>query len=404
MMAAGRVAELGVSVLLLEKNSVVGKKLSITGGGRCNITNNTPDPKQFLEKFPGAKKFLYSPFSQFNATHTEQFFTEHDLPLVTQARDRMFPQTERAVDVTRVMHQYCKQNRVEIKTNQTVIKIIREEDHWVIKTKTDVFECEKLILSTGGYAAPETGSTGDGFRWLESLGHTISKPSPNVVPLKTDAKWMHRLAGLDWSFLKMRFYADGKKQFSKTGKLLFTHFGISGPMVLNSSKEVLDLLAWTRNVECSLDLYPDTDTGELDKRIVKLLNQHPRKQIENVLGEMMPRNLVNELLPLCNIPFGITAGDIDREKRKRLVSKLKDLRFPITGTMGFDRAVIADGGVDLTEIDFKTMESKIVPGLYIIGDLLNINRPSGGYSLQLCWTTGWIAGTSAASDLSTETS
>lgn len=395
MMAAGRAGELCARVLLLEKNSIVGKKLSITGGGRCNITNNTPNPKQFLERFSDAKKFLYSPFSMFNMIHTEEFFTTRGLSLVTQARNRMFPHTERATDVTRTMKQFCLDNQVDIKTNQTVTKITKDEGVWRIKTKTDVFESKKLILSTGGYAAGETGSTGDGFRWLEQLGHNISKPSPNIVPLKTNAKWVHRLAGVDWSFLKMRFYADGRQQFSKTGKLLFTHFGISGPMVLNSSKEVSDLLSWSNDVACSLDLYPDTEEHELDKRMVKLLDRHSRKQIENVLSEMIPRALVNELLPIMHISFGTIAGDINRDQRQTITKHLKDLRFPITGTMGFDRAVIADGGADLKEIDFQTMQSRLDPSLYIIGDLLNINRPSGGYSLQLCWTTGHVAGTHA---------
>ena len=397
MMAAGTAASHDASVLLLEKNAIVGKKLSITGGGRCNITNNTLDPKQFLEKFPQSKKFLYSPFSVFNASHTIEFFESLALPLVTQARNRMFPHTERAPDVTGAMKQHCNNNGVMTKTNQVVTKVERTDDGFLIKTKTDMFECRRLILSTGGYAAPETGSTGDGFKWLEKLGHTVSKPSPNIVPLKTDIKWVHRLAGVDWSYLKMRFYADSKQQVSKTGKLLFTHFGISGPMVLNTSHEVSGLLSWTRDVVCSLDLYPDTEINELDKRIVKLLEQHSKKKIENVLGELLPRLVVTELLPLVQIAFGTIAGSIDRSQRKRIVNILKDLRFPITGTMGFDRAVIADGGVPLSEIDTATMQSKTHPNLYIIGDLIDINRPSGGYGLQMCWTTGHVAGIHAGS-------
>lgn len=396
MMAAGRAGSLDATVLLLEKNSVVGKKLSITGGGRCNITNHTLNPKEFLEKFPQSKKYLYSPFSVFNAQHTIDFFESRGLPLVTQARDRMFPQSEQASDVTAVMKEWCAHNHVETKVNQTVQKISHHENIWRIKTKTTTYTCNKLILSTGGYAAPETGSTGDGFGWLQQLGHSVSKPSPNIVPLKTNASWVHRLAGIDWSFLKMRFYSAGTQQINKTGKLLFTHFGISGPMVLNSSKEVSDLLSWHGGVECSLDLYPDTETNDLDKRLTKILDQSPKRSILNSLSELLPKQLANEILLLSKIIKDIPSSEIDRQQRKSIVQNLKDLRFPITGTMGFDRAVIADGGVSINEIDTATMQSRLHNNLYIIGDLIDINRPSGGYSLQMCWTTGWVAGTHAA--------
>lgn len=398
MMAAGRAAMLGARILLLEKNRSVGAKLSITGGERCNITNNTPNPKEFLEKFPDAKKYLYSPFSVFSVQDTIEFFESRGLPLVTQARNRMFPQTERARDVTRVMKQFCDTNGVTTQCNTKVHGIGRQGMLWSIETNRGIEYAPRVIVSTGGYAAPETGSTGDGFSWLEDIGHTVSRPSPSIVPLETSASWVHRLAGTDWSYLKMRFYAGGKQQINKTGKILFTHFGISGPMVLNTSKEVADLLTWADDVECSLDLYPETELGELDTRIVKLINASPRKTITNTLHEMFPRALCTELLALCEIDASTPSAQLGKDKRKALVRTLKDLRFPITGTMGFDRAVIADGGVNLDEINFKTMESHKAHGLYIIGDLLNINRPSGGYSLQLCWTTGWVAGSSALDD------
>ena len=396
MMAAGRAAMLGASVLVLEKNNTMGAKLSITGGERCNITNNTPDPKQFLEKFPQAKKYLYSPFSVFNVTHTIDFFESRGLPLVTQARDRMFPHTEQARDVTRVMQQFCEQHGVVTQCKTVVRSIDKDSDLWCIDTNRGREYAHRVIVATGGYARPETGSTGDGFPWLEQFGHTVSAPSPNIVPLATDATWVHKLSGIDWSYLKMRFYADGKQQINKTGKLLFTHFGISGPMVLNSSKEVMDIMTWTQNIECSLDLYPETELDDLDKRLVKLFNAHPKKTAYNVLSEMLPKQMCIEIGSLAGIAHTDTAASVSKDQRKALGRMLKDLRFPITGTMGFDRAVIADGGVSLEEIDFRTMESRLAPGLHIIGDLLDINRPSGGYSLQLCWTTGWIAGSAAA--------
>lgn len=392
MMAAGRAAELGARVLIIEKNKRLGKKLSITGGGRCNITNATFDNREFLDNFPKAKKFLFSSFAQFSVQDTFDLFNRLGLKIVIQERKRAFPETENAESVYRALYHWCQKGHVTFVTEEPVKKIRQHKDHWEIKTSASLYTGMSLILSTGGRAAPETGSTGDGFRWLRELGHTVAEPSPNVVPLKTPASWVHRLSGVDLSFVKMRFYCDGKQQFNKIGKILFTHFGISGPMVLNSSYDVAQLLSWG-DVECSLDLYPDTELDDLDKRIVKLLDATPGKQIENSLSELMPRKIIEEILNLPQVKCaGKMSRDVTRDERRTLVHVLKDLRFPISGTMGFDRAVIADGGVDLREIDFKTMQSRIHSSLYIIGDLLNINRPSGGFSLQLCWTTGWIAG------------
>jgi len=396
LMAAGCAAQAGARVLVLEKNAVLGKKLSITGGGRCNITNDNRDFKNFLEHFPQSKKYLYSAFSQYSVDETFDFFeNKMKLPLVTQARNRSFPASERATDVRNTMVNFCRQNKVSFILSATVTKLTATDDGWVVKTTQGNHTCRKLILSTGGYAAPETGSTGDGFKWLSDLGHTVSKPSPSIVPLKTNASWIHDMSGTSWDYLKIRFYADGVKKIQKTGKVLFTHFGISGPMVLNSSYDVSQLLSWG-SVECSLDLFPDTPAEVLSKRIAKLLQNNVKKDFANTMPELLPKSMVDTIVSITGIPSDTKSGDISREQRNSLVATLKDMRFPITGTMGLDRAVIADGGVDLSEIDFKTMQSRINPRLYIIGDLLNINRPSGGFSLQMCWTTGYIAGAHSA--------
>jgi len=392
LMAAGTAASTKSSVLLIEKNSQLGKKLAITGGGRCNITHDKRNFKELLEHFPQAKKFLYSAFSQYAVTETFEFFeNDMNLPLVTQARKRTFPVSEKATQVRDVMVRYCKQNQVQFALSTTVTKLTKTDDGWVVKTNKGNYTCHKLILSTGGYAAPETGSTGDGFGWLSDLGHTVAKPSPSIVPLKTNAKWVHELSGTSWDYLKLRFYADGVQKINKTGKILFTHFGISGPLVLNSSYDVSQLLSWG-SVECSLDLFPDTPYEILNKRINNLLQNNVKKDFGNTLNEIFPKAITETLCKLSQIPSDLKSGEVSKEQRKSLVTLIKDMRFPITGTMGLDRAVIADGGVELSEIDFKTMQSRIHENLYIIGDLLNINRPSGGFSLQMCWTTGYVAG------------
>ena len=392
MMAAGRAAELGARVLVLEKNKELGKKLKISGGGRCNITNAEFDTRKFLDNFPQAKKFLYSPFSEFSVQETFDFFEGLGLPLVVEARKRAFPKSQRAMDVFTTLENYMKKHGVEVRKNVKITEIRAEgKTITAIKSKKETFEASYFILATGGMSAPETGSTGDGFRFLEKLGHSVSKPNPNIVPLTTDESWMHNLAGTALSFMTIRFKQGGKTHIKKTGKILFTHFGISGPLILNSSYDVQQMLKYG-DVQASIDLFPDTDFADLDKRILKLFEQNKNKMFKNIIGELVPEALGKAILNFDYLNLhDRVVNSITKDERKAFTHTLKDLSFPITGTLGFEKSVIADGGVDLKEVDFKTMQSKLFPNLLLLGDILNINRPSGGYSLQLCWTTAWVA-------------
>lgn len=406
MMCAGRAAELGARVLLLERNDELGKKLKITGGGRCNITNAEFDVRAFLAHFPKAKEFLFSPFSQFSAKDTFTFFEKKGLPLVTEARDRVFPRSQKAMDVFRVMERYVKKHNVRVRFGARVA-LIKQKDGggFSVKTTTgEKFLAHTVAIATGGVAAPETGSTGDGFKILRLLGHTINTPNPNIVPLKTDAKWVYKLSGVSLSFMKLSFMQNGKAKIKKTGKVLFTHFGISGPLVLNSSYEVRELLE-AGAVEAAIDLFPDTDDGDLDRKVRNLFEKHKNKKMKNVLPELLPKakKVAETILALPDIDLmEREVHSVTREERKKLVKKMKALTFPITGTLGFDKAVITDGGVVLKEINFKNMTSRLHPNLYLLGDILNINRPSGGFSLQLCWTTGFVAGTDAGGKINQE--
>lgn len=395
MMAAGRAAELGARVLLLEKNKVLGKKLKITGGGRCNITNAEFDIRKFLENFPESRKFLYSPFSKFSSKDTFAFFEKRGLPLIVEERKRVFPNTQKATDVFQVMEKYVKRNGIEIKLNARVISLEKKAGRIIsVKTKkSGEFFANNFVIATGGLAVPKTGSTGDGFNILKKLGHTISKPNPNIVPLTTDEKWVHSLSGTTLSFTAIRFIQDEKIKIKKTGKILFTHFGISGPLILNSAHEVRKLLS-SGHVIASIDIFPDTEENGLDSRILKLFDKNKNKLAKNILAEILPFKLAEVILSLPDINlYESEVNSITKEQRKALVKKIKNLTFEITGTLGFDKAVVADGGVVLPEINFKNMTSTFYPNLYLLGDILNINRPSGGFSLQLCWTTGWVAGT-----------
>ncbi len=397
MMAAGRAAELGARVLLLEKNKHLGEKLKITGGGRCNITNAEFNVRTFLENFPQSKEFLFSPFSKFSAKDTFAFFEEKGLPLIIEARKRAFPASQKAFDVFLVMEKYIRAHRVKVEKNARVSSL-KKKDGKIVSVKLSdgkEYSARYFALATGGTAAPETGSTGDGFKMLSKLGHIIAKPNPNIVPLKTSAKWVHGLSGTTLSFMTIRFKQNGKTKIKKTGKILFTHFGVSGPLILNSSYEVRGLLK-EGPVEASIDLFPDTEENDLDRRVQNLFDKNKNKKLKNMFSELLPKALAEAIVGLPELGLSQrTINSITREERKKLVKKMKDLTFPITGTLGFDKAIIADGGVILEEVDLKNMTSKLYPNLYLLGDTLSINRPSGGFSLQMCWTTGFVAGTDA---------
>ena len=393
MMAAGTAAEAGKSVLLLEKNADCGEKLKITGGGRCNITNYQLDDRKLIENYDNSAPFLYSPFSQFSVKETFNFFEKKKLPLVTQARNRVFPKSEKAHDVYITMKKFLQKHKVHI-LYQSPVKDLHLKSGKISAVDTQKFRytANSVILAVGGVSYPETGSTGDGFKWAKRLGHSVERPAPNIVPLRASDSWIKNISGTSLSFMKITFFCDGKKSFSKTGKILFTHFGLSAPLILNSSKQVADLLH-QGNVTAEIDLFPDTDKGSLDKRILKMFEENKNRKAKNVLIELLPKKIAEVIHDLARLDHPDKKVHIvSSDERKRIRELIKHLPLNIDGLMGLDRAVIADGGVPLAEIDTKTMQSKKMSNLYLVGDMLHVNRPSGGYSLQLCWTTGYVAG------------
>ncbi len=396
MMAAATAAHGGGRVLLLEKNKTLGEKLKITGGGRCNITHAEYNTRSFLKYFGPAEDFLYSAFSQFGVTETFSYFESRGLPLVVQARERVFPHTEKALDVYKVLEKDLQKNKVVVKVNSTVKKILHDKKNILgVETRDGILSARSYILATGGMSHPETGSTGDGFAWLRELGHTVKNPTPTIVPLAVEDAWIKILAGVSLTFMKITFFLDGKKQFSKKGKILFTHFGLSGPLILNSAGAVGELLRHG-TVEAHIDAFPDTDFSLLEARIIKIFDSNKNKILHTVLKEIVPAGTTKGIaMLLSDMDFTKKVHSITKEERKRIVHLLKALPLTITDLMGYDRAVVADGGVTLTEIDTRTMQSKLIKNLFITGDLLHINRPTGGQSLQLCWTTGYVAGKAA---------
>jgi len=392
MMAAGIAAQQNKKVAIIDKNKKLGKKLDVTGGGRCNITNTEPNLHIFLSKYGNAHQFLYSPFSKFSVKDTVSFFEKNKLPIVVEARSRAFPKTQNAKDVTKVLYKILTENNVDIFTDTKIIQLKKSGEKIIeAHTKDTIFIGNSFVIATGGSSHPETGSTGDGFKWLKNLGHAVRKSSPNIVPLSTSDSWGHRLSGTSLSFMKITFFVDNKKSFSETGKILFTHFGISGPLILNSAHRVADLFHIGK-VTATIDAFPDTEIGTLEKNVLKIINANKNKNFFNIFKDIAPKGTHAEIFPLLEIEEDRKAHSVTKEDRSRVAHILKSLPLTITGLMGFDRAVVSDGGVILEEVDTKTMRSKLYNNLYLTGDILHINRPSGGYSLQLCWTTGYIAG------------
>jgi predicted Rossmann fold flavoprotein len=397
MMAAARAGARGRSVVLLEKNNTLGKKLLITGGGRCNVTNNTLNVREMLAKYKGSDKFLFSAFSQFAVADALQFFHGRGMPTKEENEGRMFPQSNSAQSVRDVLVAYMKESGVVVHTGMAVSSISKdtESGEFVVSIKNAPSLRSKVcIIAVGGASRPETGSTGDGFKWLEKLGHTINKNNFALVPIALRDAWAKKLGGVTLRDIKLTVFLDGKKQRAEKGKLLFTHFGVSGPTILNLSRAVGEWLGYGE-VAIHLDLFPSLDNAALKAKLQALLVGESNKKIKNTLSALVPKALVPALLALAGIDPETFCHSVRSSERTKLVSLFKNIPLNVSHLLGADKAVVSSGGVAPQEVDFKTMQSRLVPGLYIIGDTLDIDRPSGGYSLQLCWTTGWVAGSHA---------
>jgi len=396
MMAAGQAIESSPNarVLLIEKNKKLGEKLSITGGGRCNITHALFDTKELLKKYGSAEKFLHSTFDQFSTKDTFDFFEKRNLPLITQAFNRVFPQSEKATDVTKVMVNYCTHPNITIKTNTVIskINISNLQIESVETTKGESYTAKSYILATGGLSHPETGSTGDGFNWLTQLGHTIKNPTPTLVPWKATDIWIHDHSGTAIDDCKITVMVDNKKYFSCIGRILCTHTGLSGPIILNNSSKLQDAL-YSGEIQTYIDIYPDKNHKEIDELILSVFEKNKNKKLKNVLSEIT-RLHSSESLIQKHIPYDTETpvNSVSKEFRKSLTQLLKKIPINVTGLEGYEKSIVADGGVPLNEINMKTMQSQKISNLYLTGDLLDIRRPSGGFSLQLCWTTGHVAG------------
>ena len=392
MMAAGVAASRGKKVLLLEKNKTLGKKLLITGGGRCNVSNNKPDVRTLLNKYRRDNKFLFSAFSQFAVKETLAFFHARGMPTKEENEGRLFPAANTAQAVFDVLVEYMNKGNVVVRTNAAVVHITREHDVFSMLLKGGGrVQATACIVAAGGTSRPETGSTGDGYKWLQKLGHRVEENGTALVPVALKDAWAKQLGGIVLGDIKITLEQGGIKQRAEKGKLLFTHVGASGPTILNMSRDIGELLGYGE-VALVLDLFPTLDHKMLREKLQAGLVEESNKKIKNVLGGLVQKALALPLLALAQIDPETPCHSVRTDQRAKLVQLLKALPLHVSGLLGADKAVVSSGGVSLEEVDFKTMQSRLVPGLYIVGDMLNIDRPSGGYSLQLCWTTGFVAG------------
>ncbi|MFH1462347.1 MAG: NAD(P)/FAD-dependent oxidoreductase [bacterium] len=401
MIAAGRSGEAGASVVLIEKNNSLGKKLLITGKGRCNITQVKFDGKDLADKFGSEGRFLLYGFSVFGPKQVVDFFENLKLKTKIERGGRIFPKSDNAEDVLRVLKNYLVKNGVKMLTGKAVKRIIKKNNKIgnIVLESGEEITADKYIIATGGKSYPILGSSGNGFSWAGYLGHTIVELRPALTPIKIKETWPKLAQGLSLKNISITVYQGDKKQDSRFGELLFAHFGITGPIVLDISKkvgELLSLRAAEGKVRLALDLKPALDFEKLDKRLQRDFLKFKKKLFKNSLNDLLPEKLINIIVKLSGIDETKLVNEITKSERHKLARLLKGVEMTPVELLGFNRAIITSGGVSLKEVDAKTMKSQIVDNLYFAGEILNLDGPTGGYNLQVCWSTGYVAGNSAA--------
>jgi len=395
MMAAGTAARLGAAVVLLEKNRRSGRKLLITGKGRCNVTNADYDPRSFLDRFGKKGRRLNSALHAFGVEDAMNFFATRGCPLKVERGNRVFPVSDRSADVLRALRDYMKEGGVRVMEGHEALAMERDGNRIArVVTSGGAFEAGSVILCTGGLSYPATGSTGSGFDFARALGHTVVPPRPSLVPVLLDADWVPELEGLSLRNVSVGVVRDGKTAAREFGEALFTAGGMSGPVVIDLSRVIGGLLP--APLEISIDLKPALDHRALDARILRDFGENPTRQFKNSLGRLLPASLIPVIVRLSGIDPHRSVSHLGREERRRLVGLLKDLRAGVAGLEGYESAIITAGGVSLDEIDMRAMRSRIIHNLYFAGEIIDIDGPTGGYNLQVCWSTGYAAGRAAA--------
>lgn len=396
LLAAVTAAEAGAQVRLFEKMDRVGLKMGITGKGRCNLTNSA-DISEFIAKTPGNGKFLYSVYKKFSNTDLLDLLQRWGLATVTERGGRVFPKSEDAQEVRHLFMRRLSEAGAELHLSEPARQVLTEDGAvTAVRTACGIYPADAVIITTGGKSYPRTGSSGDGYRMAEELGHKITKIRPALIPLVTAESWCRDLQGLSLKNVTLSVAAGGRRKASLFGEMIFTHFGISGPIVLSLSDQVSLWLSQGHEVSGEINLKPALSEEVLDKRILRDLAKFHLKQMSNALQELMPSRLIDVVLRLSDIPPETGASDLTRHQRMNLRYAIQHMPLHVTGTRPIEEAIVTAGGVSVKEVDAATMESKLVRGLYFAGEVLDIHAHTGGYNLQAAFSTGRAAALAAA--------
>ncbi|MEJ2150574.1 MAG: NAD(P)/FAD-dependent oxidoreductase [Chloroflexota bacterium] len=395
LMAAGQAARQGASVLLLEKMARPGRKLRITGKGRCNLTNVAP-VEDFVAHFGENGRFLRQAFARFFTPDLLAFFTDLGVETVVERGGRVFPVSEDAKEVVDALVGWAKAGGVQIRTQEPAARLLVEGGRVAgVECRSGrAYPTRTVVLATGGASYPGTGSTGDGYTIAETVGHTIVPVRPALIPLETAGDIAPRLQGLSLRNVRVSLWVDGKRRAEAFGEILFTHFGVSGPLILSLSGRAVDALHAGKTVDLSIDLKPALDEPTLDARLLRELDRHGKQQVQTMLKTLLPRTLIPVCIDRAGIPAEKPCHQVTAKERKRLLRLLKDLRLEVTGHLPIEAAIVTAGGVALKEVEPRTMESRLVEGLYFAGEVLDLDADTGGYNLQAAFSTGWLAGQS----------
>ncbi|MDD3267916.1 MAG: NAD(P)/FAD-dependent oxidoreductase [Syntrophomonadaceae bacterium] len=398
MMAAAVAARQGAKVTLLEKKEAVGKKLVITGKGRCNLTSAIPDDR-FMAGYACNGRFLYSALHEFSSRDLIDFFADNGLKCKVERGQRVFPESDRAADVVSILYQDLIHGGVELRKSVAVKGLyIHGGVLKGVATEQGRLEGGAVVIATGGMSYPGTGSTGDGYAWARAAGHHIVEPRPGLVPLVTAEAWVKELQGLSLKNVRASSYReDGKKINEEFGEMLFTHFGVSGPIILSMSRDIGEyLFSRGHKVKMLLDLKPALDEQQLDQRLQKDLAKNTRRQFKNALDELLPRKLIPVIIELSQIDPEKECHQVTRDERKKLLHLLKGLELGIVKTRPLAEAIVTAGGVDVKEVNPRTMESRLLKDLFFAGEILDVDGYTGGFNLQAAFSTGFVAGKNAA--------
>ena len=391
LMCAGTAGERGRKVIVLEPNRDLGRKLRITGKGRCNVTNNC-DIKTIMANIPGDGRFLYSALSAFPPEKVMEHFEALGVPLKTERGSRVFPQSDNANDVAGALSRWCSHSGVEVIREKATKIIVREGAVVGVETRDGVIDCESAVICTGGLSYPLTGSTGDGARMAAALGHTVMKCRPSLVPLESKDSYCGEMQGFALKNVTLSAFENDKLLYRELGEMLFTHFGVSGPLVLSASSHMRNFGAAAYRLE--IDLKPGLDEKKLDARILRDFEKYRNKEFKNSLDSLAGHSMIPVLVKLSGIPEDTPVNSVTREQRRELIKLFKAFPVTISAPRPIDEAIVTSGGVCTKEVNPRTMESKLVKGLHFAGEVLDLDAYTGGFNLQIAWSTGRAAGNS----------